>query len=203
MTAPKHPRGSRRIAPLRHGRASSDRGRSRPRICQNSSMLEGGSVTAWDPPKGAQWVPMAIYGGIMSLVVWGLPVPGWWNVLALAIGWLAVAVVGSRLYAPTEYVLSADSLTRHSRRGSETIELSAITSIYGYYEARVGDFIAVQSRTVGFDLQLGGEIDALLEALGARLVELERDREVIGDEKTRRWLGLSGGGLRDPWSPKH
>lgn len=24
----------------------------------------------------------------------------------------------------------------------------------------------------------------------------------VQDEKTRRWLGLPGGGLRDPWSPK-
>jgi hypothetical protein len=145
---------------------------------------------------------MVLYGGIMSLVVWGLPLPGWWNLPVLAIGWVATVAVGSRLYAAAEYVLSADSLTRRSRGKSETIPLAAITSIFGYYEPRVGDFMSIQSRTDGFSLQLGGEIDRLLEAIGPRLVELGRDRQVIQDEKTRRWFGLPGGGLRDPWIPK-
>lgn len=161
-------------------------------------MSSGATVTAWDPPKGAQWIPISLYGGIMSLVVWGLLIPGWWNFPVLAFGWVATVAVGSRLYAAAEYVLSVDSLTRHSRGKSETIPLLAITSIYGYYEPRVGDFISIQSRTDGFSLQLGGEIDGLLEALGPRLVELGRDRHVIQDEESRRWLGLAGGRLRDP-----
>lgn len=170
--------------------------------CDTFPMSAGETVTAWDPPKGARWVPMAIYGGAMSLVIWALPLPGWWTLVALAVGWVAVALVGSRLYAAAEYVLSAESLTRRSRGRSETIPLGDITSVSGYFEPRVGDFIAIQGKAGGFNLQLGGEINGLLEVLGPRLVDLGRDRQVIRDEKARRWLGLPGGGLRDPWTPK-
>lgn len=169
------------------------------RDCETCLVSATEGVSAWDPPKGAMWFPMAIYGGIVTLVVVALPLPGWWTAAALVAGWVAVALVGSRLYAAVEYTLTGDSLTRRRRGKEETIPLKSITSVYGYYEPRVGDFLSIQSRTDGFNLQLGGEVDELLKSLGPRLVELRRDREVIKDEKARRWLGLPGGGLRDPW----
>ena len=147
------------------------------------------------------WFPMALYGGIVTLVVLGLPIPGWWNAPALLAGWAAVVLVGSRLYAPAEYVLTADSLTRRCRGRSATIALTSLTSVHGYHQPRVGDFIAIQDGTDGFSLQLGGEgVNALLEVLGQRLLQLGLDRAVIDDEKTRRRLGLPDGGLRDPWT---
>ncbi|MGO4604476.1 hypothetical protein [Terrabacter sp. 2YAF2] len=44
------------------------------------------------------------------------------------------------------------------------------------------------------------EEDLLLRRLGRRLEQLDMTR-VIADEKTRRVLGIPGGGLRDPWTP--
>lgn len=170
--------------------------------CKTSVVPAPEEITAWDPPKGAMWVPNAIYGGAMTALVLALPIPAWWNAAVLVPGWAVVLVVGSRLYAAVQYVLSADSLTRRSRGKGETMLLTSIASVSGYYEPRVGDFISIETRTQGFSLQLGGDgVDDLLAALGPRLVDLGLDRKVIQDEKTRRWLGLPDGGLRDPWRP--
>ena len=116
--------------------------------------------------------------------------------------WTADVVIGSRLYAAAEYILTNDSLTRRSRGKSQSIPLADLTQVSGYFRNNAGDFIALQSREEGFDLQLGTpDVDQLLARLGPLLVELGIDRTVIADEKTRRWLGLPGGGLRDPWQP--
>ncbi|EAQ00461.1 hypothetical protein JNB_09819 [Janibacter sp. HTCC2649] len=145
------------------------------------------------------WVPMALYGGVLSLVIWALPIAGWWNAAALISGWVAVIFAGSRLYASAEYVLTRDALTRRSRGTVETLPVASITTVYGHYD-HAGDVLSISGETVGFSLQLGtDDVSGLLAALGPLLVELGRDQKVIEDERARRWLGLPGGGLRDPW----
>lgn len=80
--------------------------------------------------------------------------------------------------------------------------MAELTTVFGFYKYHVGDCIELAGRNRGFELQLGStDVDNLLKHVGPLLVALGTDRKVIADEKTRRWLGLAGGGLRDPWVP--
>lgn len=105
--------------------------------------------------------------------------------------------------ASAGYLLTSALITRRSRGSVESITLADLTHVGGYCRNNVGDFLSIRSRGQGFDLQLGAtDVNLLFERLGPVLVDLGIDRRVIADEKTRRWLGLAGGGLRDPWTPK-
>jgi hypothetical protein len=161
--------------------------------------------TAWDPEPGSAAGTGVIYGAAFTVGVLLLPDPisGWWNLAVLVPGWLVVGVVAWLLYAPAKYTLTASAIERSCRGHNESIPLGDLTEVYGYYRPQAGDFIVVNSRDRCFDLKLGGQdVDQLLERIGPLLVVLGTDRKVIADEKTRRWLGLPGGGLRDPWTPK-
>ena len=146
-----------------------------------------------------------IYGAAFTVGVLLLPDPisGWWNLAVLVPGWLVVGVVAWLLYAPAKYTLTASAIERSCRGRNESIPVGDLTEIQGYYRYQAGDFMVVSSRDRCFDLKLGRpDVDQLPERIGPLLVVLGTDRKVIADEKTRRWLGLSGGGLRDPWAPK-
>ena len=144
---------------------------------------------------------MAVYGTLMTVAIVVLPMGTWWKVALLVPGSVAVKVIGSRLYASAQYVLTSESITRTSRGRAESIALADLTRVSGYFRAKLGDLVSIQGGGKAFDLQLGApDVTLLLERLGPLLVDLGIDRRVVADEKTRRWLGLSGGGLRDPWT---
>jgi len=161
--------------------------------------------TAWDPEPGSAAGAGVIYGAAVTFVVLLLPDPisGWWKLAVLVPGGLVVGVVAWLLYPPAKYTLTASAIERSCKGRNESIPLGDLTEVYGYYRNQVGDFIVLKSRDGGFDLKLGRQdVDQLLERIGPLLVDLGTDRKVIADEKTRRWFGLPGGGLRDPWTPK-
>lgn len=145
-----------------------------------------------------------IYGAVFAVAVLVFldRVSGLWNLAVLVPGWLVIAAVAWLLYAPAKYTLTSSAIERSCRGRSEMIPLVEVTKVFGFHQYHVGDCIELAARNRGFELQLGSaDVDNLLKHVGPLLVTLGTDRKVIADEKTRRRLGLAGGGLRDPWTP--
>lgn len=123
--------------------------------------------------------------------------------LFFPLGMLAVPVVAFLWARPTRLTLTGDILTVSSLlRQDETLLITDITSIDAGYLPKAGPrvWITGPSRR-SLEIDPGSfEAALLLRRLGCRLEQLDRTR-VIADEKTRRTLGIPGGGLRDPWTP--
>lgn len=159
---------------------------------------------AWDPEPGSASGAAVIYGTVFAVgvLVFLDQVSGLWNLAVLVPGWLVIGAVAWLLEAPARYTLTSAAIERSCRGRSEVIPLVELTTVFGFQKYHVGDCIELAGRDLGFELNLGSaDVDKLLKRVGPLLVTLGTDRKVIADEKTRRWLGLAGGGLRDPWTP--
>lgn len=80
-------------------------------------------------------------------------------------------------------------------------DISAVEAFYGY---RVGPKVSIRGADQLQEVEVTpgpNDQSLLLRRLGRRLEQLEMTK-VITDEKTRRALGIPGGGLRDPWAPQ-
>jgi hypothetical protein len=161
------------------------------------------AITVWDPEPGN-----TVFLGLLGIGVWsGLvalldDVRGWWNLAVLLPGYSIIALICFFVTAPVRYTLTESVLTSRRRGKTETLPLTSITQIEGGYLPDVGPQIYVYGPSGGFaTLNLDPlENTVLLHRLGARMVEMGRDRQVIENEKTRRALGLTSGGRRDPWT---
>ena len=161
-------------------------------------------MTAWDPEKGSAAGATGIYGVLYALGVFvflsGFPL--WARVGLLLAGWAGIGAVFRVISAAAVYTLTTSELSRRSRGQVETLPLSELKRVEGYYKVRVGPCMAIQGRQgVGFELNINPGTTPLFHELGRLLVAAGQDRAVIADERTRRALGIAGGGLRDPWQP--
>lgn len=119
------------------------------------------------------------------------------------LGMLAVPIVAFLWAWPTRLTLTEEALTvSRLLRRDETMLIRDIRTISAGYMPKAGPRVWITGPPrSAVELPPGSfEADLLLRRLGRRLEQLDKTR-VIADEKTRRVLGIPGGGLRDPWTP--
>lgn len=95
-------------------------------------------------------------------------------------------------------------IRRRPLRRDQVLAIREITRVEGGYKFHVGPRVYIMGgeHWPTTELVPGPEDHKLmLRRLGRRLVELDMAR-VIVNEDTRRAVGIPGGGLRDPWTPK-
>lgn len=161
------------------------------------------AIIVEDPePSNTVFLGLVGIGAWSGLVALLDDVRGWWNLAVLLPGYVVVALICIFVTVPVQYTLSHSVLTCRRRGKTETLPLTSITEIAGGYLPDVGPQVYVYGPSGGFaTLNVGSPgTTLLLHSLGARMVELNRDRQVIKDEETRQALGLTRGGRRQPWS---
>ncbi len=125
--------------------------------------------------------------------------------LFFPLGMLAMPVIAFLWARPTRLTLTHEALIVSSPlRQDRTLRIEDITTVSAGYMPKAGPRIWVTGGQPRQDVEIepgSFEIDLLLRRLGHRLAQLDKTK-VIADEKTRRVLGIPGGGLRDPWTPK-
>jgi hypothetical protein len=116
---------------------------------------------------------------------------------------LAIPVFAFLWSWPTRLTLTDEELVvSRWLRPDKTLPIDEITTVSTGYLPNAGPRVWVTS-SPGHGIEIPpGSFDAnlLLRRLGHRIEQLGKER-VIAGEKTRRVLGIPGGGLRDPWSP--
>lgn len=165
---------------------------------------DGEEMSVWDPEPGNTLLLGLLGGGVWSgLVLLVDALRGWWSLAALLPGYAVILALCLFVTVPIQYTLTNTELVSRRRGKVEELPLAKITDIAGGYLPDVGPQIYVYGPSGGFaTLNIGSPANtAFLHRLGLRMVDMGRDRAVIEDEKTRRALGLPGGGLRDPWTP--
>lgn len=118
------------------------------------------------------------------------------------IGLAGVVALTWTMNWPQRLTFDGDRFVRKAwLRPPIVLPVKDITDIEGYYMPKVGPKVLIRGRDphLALDLALGpSDEKLLLRRLGRRLEQLKLTK-VIADEKTRRALGIPGGGLRDPW----
>ena len=162
-------------------------------------------------PKVSLWLTHPLNGLPLLLIGWVA-----WPFIVLSTDglkdhsdlFLALGMFGMPLFAllwswPEKLTLEDDAL-RISRpmRADQILPVSEITSIEAHYMPRVGPRVGISGRlNQQLDIPPGSlEAGVLLRRLGRRVEQLDMTR-VIATERTRRLLGIPGGGRRDPWTP--
>ena len=144
-------------------------------------------------------------GGVWVVIVFTTDWMASHQGLYLAAG-LAIAPAFAWLWNwPERLTFDGDRFIRaRPLRQDQVLPIREISGVEGGYEVKVGPKVYVMGsdprQTVA--LWLGSDDHKLmLRRLGRRLEELDMTR-VITNEDTRRAVGIPGGGLRDPWTPK-
>jgi hypothetical protein len=106
---------------------------------------------------------------------------------------------------PQRLTFDGDRLVRTPLlRPSQVLRVREISAVEGYYRFHVGPKVSIRGADHLQEVELNpgpNDQKLLLRRLGRRLEQLEMTT-VIKDEKTRRVVGIPGGGLRDPWAPR-
>jgi len=165
-----------------------------------------------DPDVHSAWLRHPSNTAFVTVLGWTLwafvlentPWLARWDAVLIWVGAAAVVAAAWLLEGPERATFDGDELRRvRPWRKDEVLPVTEINDVGLTYVVKVGWrlFVGGAPPRVAFVIDPDArDVRPMLEALGERLEVLGLTK-VVADEKTRRALGVPGGGMRDPWTP--